>query len=242
MILRKSSALAMERMRVPFQAKASKAGDTMGQISGLGAVFGNIDSGNDVCVAGCFARTLGEYKARGELPAMRWEHKWTEPVGDWTSCVEDAKGLLVDGLLWVDGKLPPTDATVSAYRVANSTGPKGLSIGYSPVRWDIQNGVRHLYDVELYEISVVSFPMNTSAVITSAKSMLLDGDGNLVDVRTAEQVLRETLGLSARQAKAMIAGGYKAMQDRERDATPPGNASSDQTDLSSIINTLRSIQ
>jgi HK97 family phage prohead protease len=228
----------MSRMRCAFTVKAAGDKAQMGDIAGLGAAFNNVDQGGDVCVKGCFARSLEQYKTRGELPAMRWEHKWTEPVGDWFKAVEIDAGLDVEGKLWVDGKLPPTEATVSAYRVANSTGPKGMSIGYRAVAWDIQNNVRYLREVELYEISIVSFPMNTDAVITSAKSAgLLDADGKLVDIRTAEHVLRETLGLNAKQAKAFLAGGYKAVCERERDVPPTTGAPS--ADLLSIINQLK---
>jgi len=230
---RKSAAGALERIVAPFEVKSAGA---KGEIAGYGSIFGNVDLGRDVVIQGAFKRTLGEWAAKKQLPPMRYEHEYCEPVGDWLSMVEDDVGLSVTGAIWVDGTLPPTEASIKSWRIAKGTGPKGLSIGYRTIVFDYDKaGNRLLKDVDLCELSVVSYAMNPEAIITSAKSQLIGSDGRLVDIRTAERVLRETLGLSVKQSKAFLADGFKAITVKEdRD----GLTNDELRDLNTNLNSL----
>ena len=205
----------MRTLLVPFSLKAAAKDAAPGAFQGYGSIFGNVDLGKDVCEAGCFGRSLAEHKSRGTLPAMYWMHDRSEPCGDWLSMTEDDKGLAVDGLLWTGDKA--IEASRKAYNLLRGTSPKGLSIGYMARKWryDNKTGVRTLEDVDLLEVSVVGYGMNPEALVTHVKSIIQDG--NIPAVRDLEDLLRDA-GLSATQAKALLAHGYRALRDAEGDA------------------------
>jgi hypothetical protein len=97
------------------------------------------------------------------------------------------------------------------------TGQKTLSIGYIVKDYEMQESergsIRIIKEIDLVEVSIVPCPMNPQAKITAVKS-LTDEDGIILSKRDVERTLRDA-GLSSRQAKAFIAGGYEAL---ERDA------------------------
>jgi len=229
--------MSLERKRatIPFQRKTISAA---GEFVGMGSTFGNVDLGGDVVVAGAFRETLAEWKARGELPLLAWYHDMGEPIGDWLDMSEDSVGLSCRGQLWVDGDRR-TEAAVKARNMLTGTGPKGLSIGYGirDAEEATRDGksVRLLKSVELYEVSVVPFGMNPRALVTDAKSASLFSSGSLVDIRTAESLVRDVLGLSAKQAKAFLADGYKGL--RRDDAAPEALAG-----IADLIQSLNAIK
>lgn len=184
--------------------------------TGYGAVFGNVDSYGDVIDAGAFRKTLRDAKASGNWPAMLMQHGgWAmsaddlTPVGIWTDMVEDEKGLLVTG------KLADTARGKEAYGLLKMT-PRpalnGLSIGYRARKFTMgtkpDEPRRRLQEVELVEVSLVTFPANPKARIGSVKS-----DTGL-GVREAENALREA-GFSRNEAKAILAKGFTAIEQRE---------------------------
>lgn len=179
-----------------------------GRFKGYGSTFGNVDLGKDKCIKGCFERSLGEHKKAGTLPACYWMHDRTEPIADWLDVHEDSKGLAVEGQLWTGDN--ETECSRKAGNVLRGTGPKGLSIGYSTKKYefDQKTGIRSLIDVDLPEISVVGYGMNPKALVTSIKSLF--DDGAVPTIREFEEFLREA-GLSASQAKAFLATGYKGI-------------------------------
>jgi HK97 family phage prohead protease len=186
--------------------------------TGYGAVFGNVDSYGDVIDKGAFKKTLADAKKSGSWPAMLLQHGgWgmsaddLTPVGIWTELAEDDKGLLVTG------KLAETQRGEEAYGLLKMT-PRpalnGLSIGYRARKFTVGTKVdeprRILHEVELVEVSLVTFPANPKARVGSVKS----GDG--LGVRDAEKALREA-GFSANEAKAILAKGFAAIDHREGD-------------------------
>lgn len=201
----------MKTLITPFLEVKLDAG-APGRFKGYGSTFGNVDLGKDVCVKGCFVRSLGEHKSGGTLPAMYWMHDRSEPIGDWIDVGEDAKGLVVEGQLYHGDSA--TECSKKAANVLRGTGPKGLSIGYKTKdsHYDAKTGVRSLKDVDLPEISVVGYGMNPKAVVTHIKSLF--EDGLVPTVREVEELLRDA-GFSAVQAKSFIASGWKGV---ERDA------------------------
>ncbi len=116
-----------------------------GLIEGYASLFGVVDDGGDMVMTGAFARSLQKRGASGVK--MLWQHKATEPVGVWTSIVEDARGLKVTGRL---------DLSVARAREALSLMRKGavdgLSIGFRTLRasQDKSSGVRKLFELDLW--------------------------------------------------------------------------------------------
>jgi uncharacterized protein len=181
-----------------------------GRFKGYLSTFGNVDHDNDVVKSGAFKTSLKEWSAKGQMPAMYWNHDDNEPVGDWLEMVPDDVGLAVVGQLHMDGKVAPTQATIKAYRVTTGNGPKAMSMGFQTRKAAKRaDGARELQDVHLIEGSIVQFPANDLAAITGAKSSVFVGDDGVpIDIREMEKLLRDG-GLSARQAKALLAGGYR---------------------------------
>lgn len=200
-----------EVIRVPFME--FKADDTVkGRFTGYGSTFGNVDFGNDVCEKGCFSKSLAMLTKDNATPGLFWQHNPGEPIGEWVSVRENEKGLKVEGQLWIGDGIPKAE---QAYRMLQSSGPKGLSIGFNTINSAPgAKGSRRLLEVDLKEISIVSFPMNAKAGITSVKN----ADGSVISKRELEDILRDA-GMSAKEAKSLIAGGYDALiNDPARDA------------------------
>ncbi|MEK4035640.1 HK97 family phage prohead protease [Methylocystis sp. IM3] len=137
---------------------------TAGRIEGYASLFGVADSGGDIVMPGAFSRSLTKRGAEGVK--LLWQHNATEPIGVWSTIIEDSKGLKVTGRL---------DLSVSRAREAlsliRSGAVDGLSIGFRAVRvaTDKSSGLRRLAEIDLLEISVVTFPMQTLARINSIK-------------------------------------------------------------------------
>lgn len=135
-----------------------------GAFSGYASLFGIVDSGGDVVTAGAFARSLIKRGASGVK--MLWQHQAAEPIGMWISIVEDDRGLKVEGRL---------DLSVARAREALSLMRKGaidgLSIGFRTLRATTEksSGVRRLHEIDLWEISIVTFPMLSQARIGAVK-------------------------------------------------------------------------
>ena len=200
----------MKRISVPLEVKALSQ---EGELEGLGAVFGNVDFGNDVISEGAFAKSLADWAARKQLPLMPWFHDMSTPVGDWLEMGEDSVGLRVKGRVWTGDK--QTNESKMVHNLMVGTGPKALSVGFiaTKVSWGKQDDreVRFIEEAELLELSIVPFGMNPKALITSAKSLQ---DGVVPSKKDLERALKG-LGMSARQAKALISEGYNGL---ERDA------------------------
>lgn len=138
--------------------------DATGLIEGYASLFGVRDSGGDIVSAGAFARSLRRRGARGVK--MLWQHRAEEPIGVWTSLVEDARGLRVMGRL--DLKVMRAREALSLLR---GGAVDGLSIGFRALRAQHEKalGGRRLLELDLWEISIVTFPMLTQARITGVK-------------------------------------------------------------------------
>jgi HK97 family phage prohead protease len=185
-----------------------------GLITGYGSTYNNVDHGGDIVAPGAFAKSLAEHKADGSMPAMLWSHDISQPVGVWTSAVEDQKGLRLEGKLSL-GVQRAADARALAKDNALS-----LSIGYATRDAEYRDGARVLKDLRLFEVSLVSIPMNPRAQITSIKSS--SGSENVADeIRDAvafEKFLKQH-GFANSFARRLVAGGWhNATKGHERDA------------------------
>ncbi|NHF72075.1 HK97 family phage prohead protease [Paracoccus xiamenensis] len=124
-------------------------------IEGYASRFGLPDQGGDIVARGAFAASLGRLAAKGDKVRMLWQHDPTKPIGVWDEIREDETGL------WVKGRLLP-DVTLAreAATLIEAGAIDGLSIGYRTIRAEKdQKGRRVLSEVELWEVSLVTFPM-----------------------------------------------------------------------------------
>ena len=185
------SEIEKKRMRVVAEIKA----DAQGTVEGYGSVFNNIDSYDDVVAPGAFTRTLAMANDQRRLPAMLWQHNAEEPIGIWTEMREDARGL------FVRGKLADTQRGRDALELMKLGALTGLSIGYNTVRSEFNDatGVSTLLDLELWEVSPVTFPANSAARITDAK--------NISTERDFEKFLRAN-GFSRSDAEQITSKGF----------------------------------
>jgi len=138
--------------------------DPDGTFEGYASLFGIVDLGGDEVAPGAFARSLQTRGARAVR--MLWQHDPTSPIGTWTSIIEDGRGLKVKGRLNLAvGRARETLALLKEGAV------DGLSIGFrvKSARKSAGGGIRRLLDVDLWEISIVTFPMLPQARITSVK-------------------------------------------------------------------------
>jgi uncharacterized protein len=150
-------------MNAPFQIKELGAN---GSIAGYASVFGEVDAQRDVVAKGAFTRTLTNWKKNKGAPAMLWMHDTAEPIGVWTQMREDTRGLYVEGMLAIK-----TQDGADAYELLKIGAINGLSIGYTTVTStvDSRSKIRTLTDVELFEISLVTFPANMLARVHTVK-------------------------------------------------------------------------
>lgn len=141
-----------------------------GVFYGYASIFGNRDAQDEVVAPGAFRRSLKQWQAQGRMPAMLWMHDVTLPVGVWLGLNEDESGLAVQGRLALR-----TQKGLEAYELLKLGALSGLSIGYrvTAARVDARRQTRTLLDVDLFEISLVTFPANAAARVTQVKAPAL---------------------------------------------------------------------
>ena len=126
-----------------------------GRVEGYASVFGLADQGGDVVLPGAYAASLASLKAAGRGVKMLWQHDPGQPIGVWDHVAEDARGLFVRGRL-----LPEVARAREALALVGAGAVDGLSIGYRTKRAERDGkGRRLLAELELWEVSLVTFPM-----------------------------------------------------------------------------------
>lgn len=173
-----------------LQIKASEDGT----IEGYGSVFGVKDSYDDVIAAGAFSATLAAHKSAGTMPAMLWQHDPDKPCGVWDEMSEDSSGLKIKGRLALD-----TEKGKEAHALLKMGALNGLSIGFISKQWayDRDSEVRTLTEVDLWEVSLVTFPANVKARVTNVKGAEFETP------KDAEKSLRDA-GFSKSDATAFV--------------------------------------
>lgn len=189
---RKDAAGGREVRSFALQIKA--AGDD-GTIEGYGSVFGVRDNYDDVIAKGAFVKSLKDHKAAGTMPAMLWQHDADKPIGVWTEMVEDEKGLRIKGQLAME-----TVKGKEAHALLKIGALNGLSIGFMSKEWayDRDTEVRTLTAIDLWEVSLVTFPANEKARVTNVKSA-----EEMATPKDAEKALRDA-GFSKSDATAFV--------------------------------------
>lgn len=192
-----------------------------GLIEGYASKFGEIDRGNDMVMPGAYRASLGVKSATAVK--MLWQHDPAQPIGVWESIQEDETGLRVKGRL-----LTEVQKGREALVLLKAGVLDGLSIGYRTEDYGyVTEGgrtVRQLKKLDLWEISLVTFPMLPSARVAAKAE-------DWRDPKFVEQYLREG-GCSGSMAKAIANNGVKSAP---REAGENGDLS---TGLSAVFHSV----
>lgn len=153
-----------------FEFKIQDADAAKGIIRGYASTFGNIDLGDDVVDAGAFKKTLQETK--GLVPILA-DHDPSKQIGWNLRAEETDQGLAIEGQIDISNNQLGKERYSLAQKALEIGAKMGISIGYGTIKAVADKerpSVRHLKEVKLYEYSLVTFPMNTMAMVTAAKS------------------------------------------------------------------------
>lgn len=204
---------------LPLALKAAPGED--GVFEGYASVFDVVDLGLDVVARGAFVKSLGKRR-----PKMLWQHDMSQPIGVWEDVHEDERGLFVKGRL-----IPEVEKGKEALALLKAGAIDSMSIGYRTVeaQADDNGRVRKLMEVDLYEISLVTFPMLPDAKVTDVKAITTERD--------FERFLRDA-GYSKSEATAITLHGFKGLTKR-RDAGEESATTEGLSALLSKINRLK---
>jgi HK97 family phage prohead protease len=193
--------MEMEYKSLPFEVKAIEEDGTF---EGYGAAFGSVDFWGDIIKPGAFKKSMAAHKKAGTMPAMLWQHRHDKPLGPWLNIHEDEKGLWAKGQLLKD----EVQQAKEAFALLRTKSISGMSIGYLARDYSIdeKTGIRTLRQVDLGEISLVTFPANEDARVTSVKA------AGIKTIRDFEAALRDVMGFSVGEAKRIASHGFKARE------------------------------
>ncbi len=151
---------------VKFVAEALQAVDREGVFEGYASLFGVADLGKDVVMPGAFADSLSRRTTGGVR--MLWQHDPAEPIGRWLAASEDRTGLKVRGRLNLSVK-----RARELHALLQDGAIDGLSIGFrvERARAERPTGLRRLEKIDLWEISLVTFPMLPGARVGTVKRL-----------------------------------------------------------------------
>ena len=158
-------------------------------IEGYASLFGKCDQGGDVVTSGAYGKSLKALEAGGRKVKMLWQHDPAQPIGVWDEVREDERGLYVKGRILTD-----VEKGREAAALIGAGAIDGLSIGYRTVRAQKDGkGQRLLSELELWEVSLVTFPMLPDARV-GAKGDTPDATDDLLrDLAAAFQGARRML-------------------------------------------------
>lgn len=186
----------MGRLSPAYELKRASV-EASGRFEGYASTFGGpADSYGDTIAPGAFAESIAAHKSAGTMPAMLWQHDSAQPIGTWLDVAEDARGLKVVGQLTMD-----VQRGNEAHALLTAGALNGLSIGFNIAEGgERREGQgRVLLKLELWEVSLVTFPANTASRVTAVKS-----------IRDYEEHLRDA-GFPKAAARKLAAGGWPAL-------------------------------
>lgn len=154
----------LETKDIPLNLKAIGAG---GEVEGYASLFGVEDLGGDVVVKGAFTKSLAQNESKKRNIKMLWQHDPAQPIGVWEDVREDEKGL------WVKGRILNDVAKGrEAASLIEAGAIDGLSIGYRTVNSAKDaGGLRLLTELQIWEVSFVTFPMLPGATVDIRKDV-----------------------------------------------------------------------
>jgi len=226
----KGSGMSIEHKSVPFEVKEV---DPDGRITGYGAVFGNVDQGNDVIMPDAFNGCITRALEKGYKPKMLWQHDPSQPIGVWDMMKADERGLLMQGRVIADvAKGREAIALLKAKAV------DGLSIGYKTTDCEYEENdlgmIRKIKAADVWETSIVTFPMNPEATVTDVKQ--------LQSPREVERLLRKQ-GVPGNFAKLLSLHGFEGAMERLRKDSSDGDEAKAQTEaIDGLIQKLRGLK
>lgn len=141
-----------------------KSVNDRGGVSGYASVFNVVDSYNDAVVKGAFANSIKDFKS-GKKPKLLWQHDTNIPIGIIEEIYEDEYGLFVKSQLILD--IPKAK---EIYLLLKSKAIDGFSIGYKIKDSYLNNNIKYLTDIDLMEVSIVTFPACKEAIVEEVKS------------------------------------------------------------------------
>jgi HK97 family phage prohead protease len=161
-----------------------------GVVEGYASLFGQVDPANDMVMPGAFAATLRQRGVR-RIP-MLFQHDPSEPIGVWLELAEDWRGLYARGRL-----IPEVVRARELIALLAAGTADGLSIGFRTVkgRIDPKTRVRRLHQLDLWEISIVTFPLLAGARVRAVKGARLPS-------RPRHSLATRPAGLGIRNANA----------------------------------------
>jgi len=140
------------------------------QIAGYASLFGATDQGGDVVEKGAYAASLQRLSASGGRVKMLWQHDPAQPIGVWDDVHEDARGLYVKGRI-----LAEVERGREAVALLAAGAIDGLSIGYRTLQATRDGkGQRLLAELDLWEVSLVTFPMLPEARVAAKGDAVAD--------------------------------------------------------------------
>ncbi len=153
--------------------------DADGVVEGYASLFGAIDQANDMVMPGAFAESLRQRDIR-RIP-MLFQHDPAEPIGIWLELKEDWLGLRARGRL-----IPEVVRARELLALLRAGTADGLSIGFRTVRGriDPKTRIRRLHQVDLWEISLVTFPLLAGARVRAVKEARFPSRPKLSFART----------------------------------------------------------
>lgn len=221
-----------------FQFKAEAVSED-GIFTGYASVFGNKDLGGDIVLPGAFDSWLALWKSgEAATPPVLDNHDPGKVLGVYVELTPDEKGLRVKGQLNQE-----TIAGREKRALMKQGAVSGLSIGYSiypgGIAYDAKQDAYLLSNLELWEVSLATFPMNTSARVDTVKSAI--ARGVKPTIRDVERTLRE-LGFTATMAKAIAKIANERLELCDLDQHRDGAATEDgiyAEELKKLASTIR---
>ncbi len=203
--------MTTKRINRPFELKAVKSD---GSFEGVASPYGELDAGMDIVMPGAFTDSLKEFERKERKVPMLWQHNQREPIGVYTKLEDRPDSLYVHGQCNMK-----VQRGVECHALMEQGALTGLSIGYNAEKYEIDTttGVRKLIELDLWEISPVTFPMADSARVALVKS--IEEADTLSD---CEALLRDA-GFSKSEALAFVSR-VNALAKNRRDAEGPSHS------------------
>lgn len=181
-----------------LQFKIDSFNEEEGIFSGYGAVFSNVDTGGDIIEPGAFTKTLAEGWERVKILALH-NDCWL-PIGRPLELREDANGL------FLSAKISDTSMGRDIKVLLKDGVLNELSIGYDPIVFDYDaDGIRHLREIKLWEVSIVTWAMNPEAKVTGYKAM-----------QEAAEALGEEVTRDIKAGRKISSMRLKSLQDASK--------------------------
>lgn len=185
-----------------------KDGGAEGTFSAYGNTFDHVDLANDMTMKGAFTKCIEAWNVMNEQPQLLGQHGHTQnPIGIITSMKEDVNGLLFEGEFCLQ-----TQAGLEAYELVKMGALKRFSIGYNVIKQRMNTkGVNELHELDVHEISLVTFACDTNSLVQSVKSAVKDGED---PTRLIQKALQEA-GFSKRAAQSAMTAAIKSKSNED---------------------------